>query len=191
MATDVQGPFPETKNGNKYTVGFYDTYTKWAELFPIPDQVAETLGDKLMLVICKHGVPTALLSDQGRNYESNLFREVLDLLDCHKVRTTSYHPEADGQSERFNRTFLDMVRCVINENQDNWDEVIPKVLFAYNTAVHATTKMSPFELLYGRKPKFPSDLMFEPEVPVIEIAPESYAAKQKEQFQKIYEKMEK
>ena len=106
-----------------------------------------------MEFISRHSVPTAILSDQGRNYESNLFREALDLLDCHKVRTSSYHPECDGLSERFNRTYLEMVRSLINENQDDWDEVVPKVCFTYRTATHATTKKTPFEMLYGRRPK--------------------------------------
>ena len=167
------------------------SYTKWVEIYAIPNQLAETIAEKLMEFISRHSVPEALLSDQGRNYESNLFREALDLLDCHKVRTSAYHPECDGLSERFNRTYLEMVRSMINESQDNWDEVIPKVCFAYRTAVHATTKMTPFEMLYGRQPKFPGDLVYPPEIPIIELPPESYAEKQRQQFRLIYEKMEK
>ena len=110
VTSDVQGPFPLSKLGNKYIVTFHDSYTKWVEIYAIPNQLAETIADKLMEFISRHSVPEALLTDQGRNYESNLFREALDLLDCHKVRTSAYHPECDGLSERFNRTYLEMVR---------------------------------------------------------------------------------
>jgi hypothetical protein len=84
-----------------------------------------------------------------------------------------------------------MVRSVVNENQDNWDYVIPKICFAYRTAVHSTTNMTPFELLYGRIPKFPGDLIYQPDIPVIEFDQDSYAAKQRDVFWEIYDKMEK
>ena len=60
---------------------FHDSYTKWVEVFPIQNQLAVT---KLMEFISRYSLPTALLSEQGRNFESNVFREALDLLDCHR-----------------------------------------------------------------------------------------------------------
>ena len=81
-------------------------------------------------------------------------------LDIHKVRTTPYHPQGDGITERFNGTIQTMLASCVNKNQTNWDMLLPALAFAYNTSTHSTTKFTPFELVYGRKPKVPLDLIF-------------------------------
>ena len=93
-------------------------------------------------------MPEEIISDQGRNYESRIMEEVTELLDIHKKRTTPYHPQCDGQTERFNQTLLGMLRCFVEENAIDWDEWIPKLCLAYRTAVHKSTGKSPFELVW-------------------------------------------
>lgn len=106
-----------------------------------------------------HGLCTNILLDQGTNYQSELMKKVLELLDIKQVRTSPYHPETDGITERFNRTLKMMISSFVDENQKNWDVLLPFLAFAYNTAKHETTNCTPFELLYGRKPKIPLDLI--------------------------------
>ena len=91
-----------------------DYFTKWVEAYALPDQTAQTVADVLVRdFICRFGAPTYLHSDQGKNFESHLLKEVCQLLGIKKTRTTAYHPQCDGQVERFNRTLLQMLTGLI------------------------------------------------------------------------------
>jgi len=158
--TDLMGPLPRSNGGNLYVLVVVDHFTKWVELFAMESITSAELAKRLMLVFYRHGIPDTILSDQGTNYQAALLAELYELLDIHKVRTSPYHPQCDGLTERFNRTLQAMLTSYIDENQKNWDELLPTLAFAYNTAVNATTKMTPFELVYGRTPKVPLDLIY-------------------------------
>ena len=121
---------------------------------------AAELAKRLMLVFYRHGIPDTILSDQGTNNQAALLAELYELLDIHKVKTSPYHPQCDVLTERFNRTLQAMLTSNIDENKKNWDELLPTLAFAYNMAVNATTKMTPFELVYGRTPKVHLDLIY-------------------------------
>ena len=97
------------------------------------------------------GVPDVLHSDQGRNFESHLFHQVLSAFGIQKSRTTAYHPQGDGMVERFNRSLLQLLRCY-TDTEDDWEEFLPMVMYAYRTAKHSSTNLSPFELMFGRSP---------------------------------------
>ena len=161
MTTDIDGELPLSEAGNCYILVVCDHFTKWVELFALRSITAQDVAEKLMLVCCRHGMPETILSDQGTNYQAALISELLELLDVRRVRTSPYHPECDGLTERFNRTLKTMIASYVNEDQDDWDTKLPMLAFAYNTAVHATTKCTPFELIYGREPKIPLDLTHE------------------------------
>ena len=96
------------------------------------DQTAPTIAKLLVEeVICRHGVPTELLSDCGTNFLSNLLYEVYSLMGIHKLNITAYHPQTDGLVERFNRTLTDMFAKTVKANGRDWDQHLPFVLFAY------------------------------------------------------------
>ncbi len=82
-------------------------------------------------------------------------------MDENKARTSPGHQQCDGLSERFNRSLKKMISCYISDNHKDWDEKLPMLMFAYNTASNSTTRLSPFKMLYGRKPKIPVDLIFQ------------------------------
>lgn len=166
-------------------------FTKWVEIFPIENMEASTVANCFIELICRHGVPESLLSDQGRNFESNLFKEVLELLDVHKLRTTPYHPQCDGQTERFNRTLISMLRTFVNENQDDWDLLLNKLAFAYRTAVHRATGYTPFEMVYGRQPKLPIDLFYENCSDPLELDWAEYVKQMKDRLKQIFETVRK
>ena len=108
------------------------------------------------------GIPEAVLTDRGTNFTSQVIESLWERLDVHTLRTTAYHPQADGITERFNRTIKTMLaQFVAQEKQDDWDLKLNNLTLAYNTAVHATTKLSPFELMFGRVPKLPIDLVYD------------------------------
>ena len=79
-------------------------------------------------------------------------------MDINKTRTTGYHPSGNGTVERFNKTLCSMLATFVSENQRDWDLVVPKVVFAYNTSKHETTGVTPFELFHGRSARLPLDV---------------------------------
>ena len=157
IAIDVLGPLPETDNGNKYLLIAMDYFTKWPEAYPLPNQEATTV----VLVgefFSRMGIPLEIHSDQGRNFESNVFHEICKLLHIKKTRTTPLHPQSDGMVERLNRTIEAQLAIFVSENQRDWDIYVPLLLMAYRSAVHKTTKCTPAELMFGRNLRLPIDL---------------------------------
>ena len=96
-ATDILGPLPETERGNRYILVVGDYFTKWKEALAIKDMEAVTIARCLVNeVICRFGVPDSLHTDQGKNFESALVKEICEMLGIKKTRTTPYHPQSDG-----------------------------------------------------------------------------------------------
>lgn len=160
IAIDILGPLPKTERSNVYIMVVGDYFSKWTEAYPIPNQEAETLARVLMNEwVSRYGTPRSLHSDQGRSFESNLFQQLCRLLDISKTRTTPYHPQSDGMIERFNRTLLSMLVFYVDENQQNWDSLLPFVMMAYRSSVNATTGFTPHKVLFGREMVLPIDVM--------------------------------
>ena len=97
VALDIMGPLPTTERNNRYILVIGDYLSKWVAAFPMPNQepttAARTFFDGF---ICRFGTPAYLHSDQGRNFESALFKELCVLLGIKKTHTTAYHPQSDG-----------------------------------------------------------------------------------------------
>ena len=160
ISWDIMGPLPTSEQGNKYIVVVTDLFSKWVEAFAIRDTTSTTLATVLVdEVISRYGVPACIHSDQGANLCSEVIQTMCKLLGMGRTRTSAYHPQGNGQVERFNRTLEAMLAKSVEENQRNWDACLPKVLFAYRTAVHEASGFTPFHLMFGRTPKLPVDVM--------------------------------
>jgi hypothetical protein len=137
-----------------------DYFTKWPEAFAIPDQEATTVAHVLTEgMFCRFGVPLELHSDQGKNFESAVFREVCRILGITKTRTTPGYPQSDGMVERMNRTLLNGLSMYVSEHQRDWDEYVQLFLMAYRTAEHESTGYSPDQLMMGRRITLPVRLL--------------------------------
>ena len=147
---------PRSPKNNRYLLVVQDYFTKWVEAIPLPDQTAGRITDALTKIFTTLGFPEILHSDQGRNFESTILRQTLEAFGVQKSRTTAYHPQGDGMVERFNRSLLQMLRTYVRAESD-WEPYLPLMLFAYRTAIHSSTGVSPFELMFGR-PSCISDL---------------------------------
>lgn len=160
IASDIVGPLPETPRKNMFILVVSDYFTKWTESYPIPNQEATTVAEKLVSeFICRFGIPRNLQSDQGTNFESRVFAEICKLLDIEKTRFTPMRPQSDGQVERFNRTLVEMLRGKIREDQKDWD--LHVCMMAYRGAVHESTGVSPNLLMLGRELEVPLDAIIE------------------------------
>ena len=122
---------------------------------------AETIAEVYVTnVISRFGAPTSLHTDQGSNFNSDLFLAVCRLLGVKKTRTTAYHPEGDGMVERFNQTLEGLLSHVVNEQGVDWDLHIPACLMAYRSSVHKSTGFTPHFLLFGREMVVPADVVY-------------------------------
>jgi len=136
-------------------------------------------------IFCRYGTPKKILTDQGTNFMSQAFDELTKILNIKKLRTTPYHPQTDGQTERYNRTLINTLSCYVDKYQQDWDEFLPVCLFAYRSARHATTGYSPFELMYGRSCNLPIDQELTPGLYKYMDEPE-YVQHMKEELPKIW-----
>ena len=156
VAIDIMGPLPETEVGNSYILVAGDYYTRWMEAYPIPNQEAVTVAQKLVNeLFCHLSTSEQLHSDQGSQFDSDLIAEVCKILNIRKSRTTPYHPQCDGLIERFNHTLLDMLATTCKDHPFDWEDHIWKVCMAYNTSTQSTTGYTPFFLMFGRQAPTP------------------------------------
>jgi len=161
IASDFAGPFIVTENGNKYIQIISDLYSKYAIIIAQPNKEAKNAATALVnRWCCVFGIPDRCLTDGGKEYQSKLWDATCELLDIERSKTTPFHPQCDGQSERLVRTGKTSITAYINETQDNWDQHLPQLSYAYNSSLHGTTNVTPFEAMLGRKPKLPIDLMY-------------------------------
>lgn len=159
IALDFKTVSGVSSKGNNCILVIQDYFTKWVECYALPDQTAQSTANCLLDFISRHGVPRTLLSDQASDFQSELFNRVCAFLQVDKRRTTPYRPQTDGMVERFNRTLDDLFATLTLEHQRDWDDYLPLMLSAYRFTPHTATGFSPFELLYGRSPNMPTNLI--------------------------------
>ena len=110
-----------------------------------------------------YGPPLTLLSDNGPQFAAKLFIDICRIIGAKNVFTTAYQPQCNGQVEHFNRTIINALRHYVADHPKEWDLFTDALTFAYNTQVHSTTGLSPFELVLSRRPPTLS-LQAEPDV---------------------------
>uniref|UniRef100_A0A3P9L4N5 Gypsy retrotransposon integrase-like protein 1 n=1 Tax=Oryzias latipes TaxID=8090 RepID=A0A3P9L4N5_ORYLA len=168
VGIDVLGPFPRSEKGNRFILTAMDYFTKWPEAYCLPDQEAETVVDALVEgMFSRLGVPEAIHTDQGRNFESKVFAAMCEKLGSHKTRTTPLHPQSDGLVERFNRTLAEQLAIVADRHQRDWDTHVPLLLMGYRSAAQDSTACSPALLMLGREIRTPAEIAMgkPPDVP--------------------------
>ena len=149
-----------SQDGKENVLVMTDVFSKFTQAVATRDQRASTVAGILVTEwFYKFGVPARLHSDQGRNFESALIKQLCDLYGVQKTHTTPYHPEGNGQCERFNRTLHDLLRTLPLERKQHWSRYLPQVTFSYNTSIHQSTGESPHFLMFGQQPHLPVDFL--------------------------------
>ncbi len=156
---DIVGPLPRTKQGNLYMLTVMCLTTRFPEAIPLRKVTAAVVAKALIKYFTMTGLPTEIQSDRGTNFTSKLFRQVSELLGIKQVFSSAYHPQSQGAIERFHQSLKNLLRCYVYENEKDWDTGLPYVLFAVRDAKQESLGFSPFELLYGHKPRGPLQLV--------------------------------
>jgi len=143
---DIIGPLPSSENF-RYCLTIIDRYTRWPEAIPLIECTAESCAEALCRVwIARFGVPQVIITDQGRQFEANLFRELSKILGFKRNRTSPYRPKSNGLIERWHRTFKTTLMAYGNKV---WSKSLPFVLLGLRTTFREDFLATPAELVYG------------------------------------------
>ena len=156
---DLWGPQKDEERRTRYVMVMTDAFSKWTQLALLPNKEARTVAQALRDKWCMiYGVPGVIVSDQGLEFCNQIMTDLCEILGIDKRRTTPYHPQSNGQAERFNRTMIRYLAAILNQaNQDSvaWTQYLGPLQFSYNTAVHKATLQPPFRVMFGYDPRAP------------------------------------
>src|SRR5947199_4127707 len=155
IGIDFVGPLEKTKKGNKYILVVTDYLTKWPEAKAMKEATAENVVEFIYKgIICTHGCPKVILSDRGTHFRNKLVDGLCEKFEIKHKLSSPYHPQTNGLVERFNRTLCESL-AKVSGKENEWDEHIESILFAYRTIRHNTTRKTPFFIVYGREAILP------------------------------------
>jgi hypothetical protein len=158
VSMDFVTNLPQSENGNTCIWVAIDYLTKYCILEPIHHTLtAQEFGKLFHNRFFRYfGVPEVLISDNDKLFTSDFWKSLAKQLGVKHIFSTRGHPETDGQTERFNRTMLQMIRAFVNYEQSNWETMLANIQFAYNDSINSVTGITPFKLMYGMDPRSPT-----------------------------------
>ena len=149
VGIDVIGPLPRTLTGYRYIVVAIDHFTKWPEARALAEADAQSITRFIYEdIICRHGVPAILSSDQGTEFVNEMITALTNVYKISHIKTTAYHPQGNGQVERTNQTLKNILAKITPASGD-WSHYLPSALSVIRNTRQASVKFSPSELLYG------------------------------------------
>ena len=178
----------ESKGGYQNILVITDHFTRYAQAVPCRNQTAQTTAKALYEHFIKfYSFPERLHSDQGRNFESKVIKELCKIAGTAKSRSTPYHPIGNGSAERFNQTLLKMLGTLTTDQKTDWKSFIGSIVHAYNATRSDATGFSPHYLMFGWHPRLAIDAIMDTE-PRNDSAPHSvgYVQKLKERLKYAY-----
>jgi len=181
---DLVGKLATTTRGNQWILVVVDQFTKFVEAYPLVDADAETIAETLVTRFFSWlGYPLYIHSDQGANFTGKVFSAVCRLVGSVKTRTTAYHPSANGQVERYNRTLVEQIRCYKDSHNIEWDELCPFVTQNLRGTPTDRTGISPNLLMFGRETLGPPGILFGLPEPLSESPDPAYVRKLRDRIQ--------
>jgi len=186
ICIDLAGAFPESELGNKHVLVVVDSFTKWMEAYPIPDQFAETVADALVKnFVSRFGLPFRIKSDRGRQFESECFEHMCTMLDVDHRTSTAFHPQGNSRVERMVKVVSNLVSCFCR-TQKEWDNNLPLLTLAYRSSIHEVTGYTPNYLMMGREVYLPLDIMIGSIPEAQKVTAPVYVSQLKEKLQECF-----
>ena len=175
VAMDV-GTLPWSASGYRYFLVVVDLFSRYAEFIPMKDQTANSVLKAFMTGwVYSHGLPEILITDQARNMDGESVRSFCSDFNIKKRRSSPYHPEGNGLTERCVQSAKQLLRCLLAERKmqtTEWPEVMKEVTFVFNSVQNSSTKLSPHEVMYGVALRSPQSVILSD--PSAYASPEDY-----------------
>ena len=160
VAIDIVGPLsPMSEEKHRFILTIVDVATRFPEAVPMRSIDSVSVAEALFTVFSRLGFPVEILSDNGSQFTSEMFREFLKLLQIKAVHSSPYHAQSNGTIERFHGTIKPMLKKTVLDHPRLWHRYLPALLFACRELKNESTGFSPFELLFGRKARGPIDFL--------------------------------
>ena len=160
LFVDLVGPMPISQDQHKYILTIEDAYSRYVAAVPIPNKEAATVTKHLMdRYVAIFGTPTAIHSDQGKEFTAGIFKDLMDKLQVKRTTTPTYNPQSNGNLERFHRTLNSLIRVFCDREDPEWEKYLPAAALAYNTKQHSSTGITPYSGMFGRECRLPIDLI--------------------------------
>ena len=158
---DVVGPLPRTRGGHEYILTMVDRMSRFPEAIPLRSVRGEKILEALVGFFTRFGIPRTVQSDCGTNFTSRYFKKKMSELGIIHVTSSPYHPESQGQVERFHQTLKSVLRKFCMETGNEWDKEIPYALFAIRSMPNDSLGFSPFQMIFGHNVRTPLDVVRE------------------------------
>lgn len=155
LLVDCVGPLPKSKSGNNYLLTVMCKCTRYPAAFPLRSIKVKPVLKALNSFMSTFGIPKVIQTDQGSNFMSRTFTQVLKQLQVKHNVSSAYHPESQGALERFHQTLKSMLRCYCTELSQDWEEGLPWLLLAVREVCQESTGFSPNELVFGHTVRGP------------------------------------
>jgi len=161
VALDIVGPFPVSEEGYVAVAVWVCKFTRWVILSPIKSYTAKEISRVLIRdVIADHSCPRMIYCDLGKNFVSRVFRETSAAMGITNLYSTAFHHATQGNAERLNFTIKNIIFAFVDEGHRNWPDLLPSISMAYRTSVIEGLNVSAFELVFGRPPTLPLQLLY-------------------------------
>ena len=156
---DLVGPLPPSQGVNKFTIVAIEYFTRWIEAKPLARITSETVRKFFWQnIIYRFGVPRILIVDNGKQFDSNSFKQLCQSIGTKVAFASVYDPESNGAVTRANRViFSAIAKTLFNLRKGKWAEELSKVVWSHNTTASRTTRFTPFKLLYGEEAMLPEE----------------------------------
>ena len=154
---DIVGPLPPS-HGFTYLLTCVDRFTRWPEAIPLSSITTEAIAQAFLSGwISRFGVPSTIITDRGRQFESQLWNNLLSMIGCKRSRTTSYHPQTNGMVERFHRHLKSAIKAQPNPNA--WMDTLPLILLGIRTSLKQDINSTAAEMVYGTTLRLPGEFI--------------------------------